>query len=690
MSNIKPPADAVPIEVNGQVIDPIEHYARDARNTDHIVVTVMNVLKDAQKAELDKLHVEMLEDLGNNNILCRYKPSDLKPLRALSFVKQVDVYRNLFKIPTILLAFVEEVEGKSDFDTDTFPIDVMVHQEVKDVEAVADHISRVAHVDRSQMEVTSDKIRLNVHLGELKTIAADDRVRVLEEVVTPVLFDDQAKWLVYAPLPVQGDSQFCGKGQTIAVFDSGFDLGSVEDCHPAFTGQIHKLIPIGRASDATKTEAQKVDDPKGHGTHVCGTIVGKEVETSQGMVGGVAQDAKVVLSSLEKADGDIISVTKIAATLYQIPYNLYEARVHSNSWGDGLAIGNQQRPYNTHAHEIDEFVRANPDALICFSAGNANLTRNLKEPPGSHKPSIGAQAAAKNCLTIGASGSTRAVLDPKNGKTNWLDPDQLYPESSRGPTTNKRIKPDVVAPGYNVFSAMSRHPKAAKVSGAEATSDSYPKALWKVRSGTSHSTPLVSGCAAILRQILQSKGLERPPAALLKALIINGADRLPDIDIGAQGFGRMNLRSSVAMLQSLPVLPERIPDSSLDPLGGSLIGAPLKQGQEFKFTLAPAQGSDELEMKVTMVYNDLPGFAIQNNLNLAVIENETGEVRHGGVSETAMDVQNNVEQVVWYPVPKVPFTVRITAQKIFGDSDQDFALAWSVSPPYKGVEKDVT
>ncbi|KAL2038427.1 hypothetical protein N7G274_008766 [Stereocaulon virgatum] len=681
MSNAEPPANAKPIEVNGQVVDPNEHYARDAQNTDHIIVTVKDVLDNDQKAELQKLQVEFLEDLGNSNILCRYKPSNLKPLRDLSFVKQVDVYRNLYKIPAVLSALIEELKGTPEFDTETYPIDVMVHQKIKDMDALVNHISNVTQVRRSQMKISSEKIRLEVNLGELNEIVADDRVRILEEVVTPVLFDDQAKRLVFAPLRIQGGSEFNGKGQTIAVVDSGFDLGSIEDCHPAFTGRLRKLISVGRALDQDKTATQRVDDPKGHGTHVCGTIVGKEIETSEGIVGGVAQDAKVILSSLEKDDGDLIAVQCIK-TLYEVPYKDYDARVHSNSWGDDLGMGRKQRPYGKDAKGIDDFVRAHPDALICFSAGNANLEMNAKELSGTQKPSIGSQAAAKNCLTIGASGSTRKVTVPGKGNIDKLDPDHIYPQSSRGPTVEKRIKPDVVAPGYNVFSAHSRHPKAMSFTAAEATSEAYPKVLWKVRSGTSHATPLVSGCAAILRQVLQSKGLERPPAALLKAVIINGADKLPGVDIEAQGFGRINLQSSVAMLQSLPVMPRQHIRSSLSSWGGSLIGAPLKEGDELEFTLAPAQMSDELGLKITMVYNDIGAGAIQNNLNLAVIDSVTGVTKHGGISEDIIDLQNNVEQVIWYPAPKVPTTVRVTAQKIFHTGDeQDFALAWSVSAP---------
>ena len=57
----------------------------------------------------------------------------------------------------------------------------------------------------------------------------------------------------------------------------------------------------------------------------------------------------------------------------------------------------------------------------------------------------------------------------------------------------------------------------------------YPNILWNALSGTSHATPLVSRCAAVLREILQSKGCPRPRAALLKSLLMNGAEKLPGV-----------------------------------------------------------------------------------------------------------------------------------------------------------------
>ena len=69
---------------------------------------------------------------------------------------------------------------------------------------------------------------------------------------------------------------------------------------------------------------------------------------------------------------------------------------------------------------------------------------------------------------------------------------------------------------------------------------------------------------------------------------------------------------------------------------GTLIGDPLVQDQEFSIHLTPpsmaASELQALQFKVTMVYNDLDGTAIQNNLNLAVLA-DGKPLAHGNVSE---------------------------------------------------------
>ena len=168
---------------------------------------------------------------------------------------------------------------------------------------------------------------------------------------------------------------------------------------------------------------------------------------------------------------------------------------------------------------------------------------------------IGSQAAAKNCITVGASESYRPDLTLEYGYKGFrtdsgtlkfganpikFDPMANNPEgmaafSSRGPTSESRVKPDVVAPGTGILSARSSE---ASDSGIFGESDD-PR--WMYDAGTSMATPLVSGCAAVIRQALEHNHLKnvrqalelnppknagaryKPSAALVKAVLINGA-----------------------------------------------------------------------------------------------------------------------------------------------------------------------
>ena len=78
--------------------------------------------------------------------------------------------------------------------------------------------------------------------------------------------------------------------------------------------------------------------------------------------------------------------------------------------------------YNTGAIEIDRFVCEKPDMVICFAAGNDGEEKVLR---ASDRAGIGAEAAAKNCITVGASRSLSDTNDP--------NPDAVANFSSRGP-----------------------------------------------------------------------------------------------------------------------------------------------------------------------------------------------------------------------------------------------------------------
>lgn len=672
MSSGAPPEDAVPVVINGQTVDPLETYAKDSKHTDYIVITAYKVLGIAEEEELLALAVGILEDLGDNNFLCYYPLDDLAPIRAKEFVRQVDVYRNSFKIPEALRIDIEQEQsldpGLSDgrnsaSEPITCMVDILAHDEVKDqdFEALKDFIASTAGVPIDEMEVAPGKVRLCIESDKLTQLAKDDRVRIIEEVIEAELMCSDSRSIVGGTVGI-GGSAFRGKGQIVTVSDTGFDIGSREDCHPAFTDKVLALMSIARSNRTDLSEQNRSNDPHGHGTHVSGIILGQNFSTSEGQIGGIAPDAKLILQSLYEKEAKPVAVPVDLNKLFSVPY-AQGSRIFSNSWGVGFST--KQPDYADPAKVIDNFVRDNPDALVCFSAGNDNVK-------AAGMPAVGLHAGAKNVLTVGASGNTNA-------------PDQMNDTSSVGPTKEKRLKPDVIAPGTDIYSALSRK---ARYFGRIATSQSEPGFKWKPLSGTSQATPLVAGCAAVLCEILQSKGCKTPPAALLKAVIINGADKLPGLDPNAQGHGRVNLQASSAILNTPPVLSK---DTSINvPLSmseGTLIGDALKQDDEHEFALlAIDSGNTHTHFKITMVYNDIGNKQIQNNLNLFVADTSTNQVIPGNdKSLTDIDTQNNVEQIILSSLPKDGLRVRVHAQKILAQQLQDYALAWSVFTPIAGA-----
>lgn len=179
--------------------------------------------------------------------------------------------------------------------------------------------------------------------------------------------------------------------------------------------------------------------------------------------------------------------------------------MHSNSWGRISRIGTSrvlmQLGYTDHARKIDTFVWDNPEMVICFSAGN----RGKYAVGGPGKGHIGAQAATKNCITVGASKKSP-------------DPNIVADFSSLGPVMGRGSKPDAVAPDSDIISA-----KSSLVKGLNNTRNSCSL------TGTSMATPLVASCAAVLRESLVNRS-PPPTAALVKALLINGADILRPVN----------------------------------------------------------------------------------------------------------------------------------------------------------------
>ena len=195
----------------------------------------------------------------------------------------------------------------------------------------------------------------------------------------------------------QQDSTCEGSGQVVAVADTGYDTGHIYKTHAAFRDRVialHSMSKFPLTNDST-----------GHGTHVCGLVLGDGREQNNDRFRGTAPKAKLAVQCLGSSlDGIPVDLKR----LFGHPYLANNVRVHTNSWGSEYT--GEQLGYTSRAREIDQFVRLHEDMVIGFSAGNDG---NGVELVGQGE--IGAEAAAKNCITVGASENDRLEVTKTYG-----------------------------------------------------------------------------------------------------------------------------------------------------------------------------------------------------------------------------------------------------------------------------------
>jgi subtilisin family serine protease len=181
--------------------------------------------------------------------------------------------------------------------------------------------------------------------------------------------------------------------------------------------------------------------------------------------------------------------------------------------------------------------------------------------------------------------------------------------SSRGPTADGRLKPEIVAPGTNILSARSHVPSADPMWGAYNADFTYA-------GGTSMATPLTAGAAAVTRQVLIEKfKIANPSAALVKAMMMHTAfdmfpgqygmvaaqelQRRPNSD---EGYGRVDLKALVNLTPATTAIDDSV-----------------AQGAAVEKTVQVKSG----KLLVNLVYTDAPGTpsagaALVNDLDLSV------------------------------------------------------------------------
>jgi subtilisin family serine protease len=530
---------------------------------------------------------------------------------------------------------------------------------------------------------------------------------------------------------------YSGAGQIVAVADTGIGDGSAPGAHPDIPGS--RIVAIRNWPGTASGCFTSIDDDgardvdSGHGTHVSASALGDGASGGEGK--GTAPEAELVFQATE----NWATIHWICTALYGLedgyyltglPDDLHElyqqafdlgARIHSDSWGSDA-----QGDYTIDSADTDDFIWNNRTMTITTSAGNSGVDSDGDGVVD--QDSIGSPATAKNLITVGASENDREghyECDSSLTYTNvngdscqsiggmndlvtwgeWTDSagNQLFPAeplasdeaaggagqmaafSSRGPTDDGRIKPDVVAPGTYVLSGYSDLYQEGYDGSPNPKNNAWQYDGWgfplsqtyKYMGGTSMSNPLTAGAAAVVRQYYDVEYAVDASAALVKATLINSAvDMLDENNDGAadndfpipndhEGWGRVNLANAT--------------DGSFE---FEEEGAGLGTGGVATFQYEIASGGSPF--KVTLVWTDYPSTesASQNLVNdLDVVVTAPGgavyqgNVFSGGWSQTGggADRTNNAENVYVESAPSGTWTVEVQGYNV-PNGPQPFAL----------------
>jgi hypothetical protein len=295
--------------------------------------------------------------------------------------------------------------------------------------------------------------------------------------------------------------------------------------------------------------------------------------------------------------------------------------------------------YDLYSRLLDSLELKYPTVQHVFAAGNDG---ELTCPPytAGYGTVGGGYQPSKNSVVVG---SMSAGLV------------QAY-DQSRGPVKDGRIRPDVVAVGYDVYSGLRNN--------------TYGRA-----NGTSMASPQVaSGLAVLTQQYKRLHGGAQPRADLLKTILISAC-----LDLGnpgpdySYGFGMMDIGRSLQVMTN-----------------DQYFVSSISHGDSATFTLnVPANSG---QAKVTLCWNDIPASPLSatqlvNDLDI-VVRTPTGE-RHfplvlnpapGRVQDLPTeqaDHLNNVEQVTINAPQAGTYTIVVRGHNVpFGP--QPFVVGYDI------------
>lgn len=301
-----------------------------------------------------------------------------------------------------------------------------------------------------------------------------------------------------------------GQDVKVAVLDTG-----VNAAHPDLDGKVHDFARFDQRGQLVAQGVAQAKDFDGHGTHVCGTIVGGN---AGGRWIGMAPQARLLVARVLDPSG---------GTDEQILKGI-EWAVASGADVINLSLGDLSWAPDVIDTYTAALLRARQaGALVVAAIGN-----------DGHQTS-GGPGNDLYALSIGATDIDDRIAAFSGGRTHVIERSGAIEERY---LPIVYVKPDLSAPGVDIYSSL--------------------KSEWAYESGTSMAAPHVSGAAALLLSRLRA-GRNTPLRSLeagarvetVEALLMGSA-----VDFGENGqdqrygFGRLSVLSAFSRAVDLKYL----------------------------------------------------------------------------------------------------------------------------------------
>ena len=341
---------------------------------------------------------------------------------------------------------------------------------------------------------------LEVPLEHVKQLKLSKGIKAVYEAASITTQMNLARKAVKADSPKL--ATYTGRGIGIAILDTG--LSPCED----FTAPRNRIMVF---KDFVNGKSEPYDD-NGHGSHVTGIACGNGF-SSGGKYTGMAPGSNIIAVKVldEEGRGNSADVLAGLQWIYDNK-DLYNIRVVNMSVG------------TPDMGSFDPLVRGaqkiwDAGIVITVAAGNNGPGYSTVTSPGISRKVITVGASDDNWEAVAASGK------------------RLVDFSGRGPTSECIVKPDVLAPGANIVSCLSSDICPESLTGHR---EHIVGGKYLSLSGTSMSTPIVTGAVALLIE----KYPDITPDDVKYALKKSSTDI--NRHINHQGWGLINIEKLIS------------------------------------------------------------------------------------------------------------------------------------------------